>query len=492
MRQSPATAINDHEANDHEAKGLMHQAKQHLRLDEATSYDEWRDAALAHDERSGAAAWRARDRSDRYDYKVIRYRLEELRRVRNSRDPHQLVFYFNEGIHGNMGGIGAPAMYRRTKFGTKDLITQYIDELATGLRQIANIDHRTLPRAKKVELFNRTAQCFGRSALMLSGGGSLGPFHLGVIQALIEQDLLPNVISGASAGSIVAALIATRGGESLESDLDSAAIAQTMDELTASSDKGSRISIDNLRQFIEAQIPDMTFAEAFEASGVRLNISISPRELHQRSRLMNAITSPNVFIRETVLASCAIPGVFPPVTLAARNSAGKRQSYIPSRQWVDGSVMDDLPSRRLTRLYGVNHFITSQTNPVVLWALVDSQAQDGLFARLWEIGQNASKDLLRATYPLAMQVTQGVYPLSLMTRIAYGVATQDYTADINILPRQRFFRPSKLLGVLSQTEIDELVQEGKTATWPKIEMIRNCTKISRTIDTLLAELEKKT
>lgn len=466
----------------------MQQTKQILRLDEATSYAQWRDAALAHDERSGAASWRARDRSDRYDYKNIRFRLEELRRVRRGRDPHQLVFYFNEGIHGNMGGIGGPAMYRRAKFGTKDLITEYINELATGLRQIAAIDHRTFSTAKKVELFNRTAQCFGRSALMLSGGGSLGPFHLGVIQALIEQDLMPNVISGSSAGSIVAALIGTRGTASLATDLDAAAIGQTMDELTANNEKGARIGIDSLRAFIEAQIPDMTFAEAFEASGVRINISISPRELHQRSRLMNAITSPNVFIRETVLASCAIPGVFPPVTLAARNSAGNRQSYIPSRQWVDGSVMDDLPSRRLMRLYGVNHFITSQTNPMVLWALVDSQAQDGLFARLWEIGQNASKDLLRATYPFAMQVTQGIYPLSLMTRLAYGVATQDYTADINILPRQRFFRPSKLLGVLSQAEIDELVREGEIATWPKIEMIRNCTKISRTIDELLIDL----
>jgi len=462
---------------------------QQLRMDQATNYGEWRDAALAHDKLSGAASWRARDRSDRYDYKIIRYRLEELRRVRESGDPHQLVFYFNEGIHGNMGGIGSPAMYRRTKFGTKDLITEYIDELATGLRQIATLDHKTFSANKKIDLFRRTAQCFGRSALMLSGGGSLGPFHLGVIQALVEQNLLPNVISGSSAGSIVAALIGTRDSQALAADLHAASIAQTMDELTSNADKGSRIGIDDLRQFIEAQIPDMTFAEALEESGAHINISISPRELHQRSRLMNAITSPNVFIRETVLASCAIPGVFPPVTLAARNSAGKRQSYIPSRQWVDGSVMDDLPSRRLTRLYGVNHFITSQTNPVVLWALVDSQAQDTLFARLWEIGQNASKDLLRATYPFAMQVTQGVYPLSFMTRLAYGVATQDYTADINILPRQRFFRPSKLLGVLTQSEIDELVREGEIATWPKVEMIRNCTKISRTIDELLEHID---
>ena len=44
---------------------------------------------------------------------------------------------------------------------------------------------------------------------MLSGAGALGPFHLGVTKALLEQDLLPDVISGSSAGSFVAAVIGT-------------------------------------------------------------------------------------------------------------------------------------------------------------------------------------------------------------------------------------------------------------------------------------------
>ena len=39
--------------------------------------------------------------------------------------------------------------------------------------------------------------------------------------------------------------------------------------------------------------------------------------MQQRSRLLNATTSPNALIREAVLASCAIPGMFPAVTLAA-------------------------------------------------------------------------------------------------------------------------------------------------------------------------------
>ena len=50
---------------------------------------------------------------------------------------------------------------------------------------------------------------FGRPALMLSGGGTFGIFHNGVIRALLEHDLLPNIISGTSMGSITAGILAT-------------------------------------------------------------------------------------------------------------------------------------------------------------------------------------------------------------------------------------------------------------------------------------------
>jgi len=463
------------------------------RLEDARTYEEWKAAALAHDERSGAARWRRVDQSRRYDYKVIRRRLEELRAVKASGDPHRLLFYLNEGIHGNTGNIGSSSLYRKAKFGTKELVSNYMTELAGALDQVAAVDDGEIPRLEKLEFFRRASHCFGRSALMLSGGGALGPFHLGVIKALLEQGLLPNVISGASAGSMMAAIIGTRPNADLRDTFKAKRLARTFENVAEGSIellKGNRrLGIAEVRGFIEHEIPDLTFQEAFELTGRRINISVSPREMHQHSRLLNAVTSPNVYIREAVLASCAIPGIFPAVTLAAKNSRGQRQPYVPSRQWVDGSVTDDLPIRRLTRLYGVNHFITSQTNPVIIWTLRDTGAQDNLMAKLWEINQNATREWLRATYPLAIQLTQGLYPLNEVTRMLYSVATQDYTADINILPRRRFWDPRKLLSILSEDEIRYLIAEGEAATWPKIEMIRNCTMISRTLDSILARLE---
>jgi NTE family protein len=449
-------------------------------LDQAVTYADWKEAALAHDEISGAAIWKKQDRSSRYGYPGVRRRLDLLRRLRDDDDAQELLFYLNEGIHGNIDGIGKPAMYNVARFGTKDLISSYLGELESAIHRLAEVDDEVIPFADRLDFFRRASHCYGRSALMLSGGGSLGPFHLGVARALFEQDLLPTVISGSSAGAFVAGILGTHTDAELEELLGN----ETMVEVSTGP-VGRRMSIEDVREAVSRLVPDMTFQEAFERTGRKINISVAPSEVHQTSRLLNAITSPNVFIREAVLASCAIPGIFPPVMLAARDASGQRKAYLPARRWVDGSVSDDLPAKRLTRLYGVNHFITSMINPVVLWSVRDPDWEDSMFLRFWDISQKAYKEFLRATYPLTMQAVRRTYPLNLAVRMWYSVVTQDYTADINIIPKKRFWNPAKLLHVLSEDDTRALVREGEKATWPRIEMIRNCTRISRTLDRIL-------
>ena len=50
---------------------------------------------------------------------------------------------------------------------------------------------------------------------MFSGGAGLGKYHYGIIKALSELDLMPRIICGSSAGSIVATLICTHKFEEL-------------------------------------------------------------------------------------------------------------------------------------------------------------------------------------------------------------------------------------------------------------------------------------
>lgn len=458
-----------------------------------TSYAEWSEEAKAYDARTGGDLWKARDATDLYDYKTIRARLEELHGIRESGDSQRLLYYLHEGVHGNMGGMGSARLYGRSRFGTKDLIYTYVRELASGIEQIADVPESEISLAEKVAFFRRASDCFGRSALMLSGAGSLGPFHVGVVRALAEENLLPSVISGSSAGSFIASIAGTHRDDELKTLLRSDATTGLMKQGAADPESrvGNTLKQDEVRAMIESIVPDLTFEEAFEETGRQINITVAAAEVQQNSRLLNAITSPNAYIREAVLASCAVPGVFPSVQLAAKTASGQRIPYVASRRWVDGSVSDDLPARRLMRLYGVNHFISSQANPIVLWALTDPDTSSSLLGRLTSIAQSSIRDWSRLAYPFTMDLVRNVYPVNVWTRLWFGLLSQDYTADINILPSQRFFNPAKLLAVLSEEEVEGLIREGERSTWPKIEMIRNCTKISRTLDEVGMRIDRK-
>lgn len=54
------------------------------------------------------------------------------------------------------------------------------------------------------------------TALCLSGGASFAWYHYGVVKALLDESLLPDVITGTSGGALVAALIATRTDNELQ------------------------------------------------------------------------------------------------------------------------------------------------------------------------------------------------------------------------------------------------------------------------------------
>ena len=126
----------------------------------------------------------------------------------------------------------------------------------------------------------------------------------------------------------------------------------------------------------------------------------------------------------------------------------------------------------------------------VLWAVRDSGGDDSLASKLIDVYLTASKEWMKATYPFAMALVKRAYPLNVYVRMAYSVVMQDYTADINIIPKRRLWDPSKLLSVLSADDTRQLIAEGEAATWPKLEMIRNCTLIGRTLDRVLDGLER--
>ena len=78
-----------------------------------------------------------------------------------------------------------------------------------------------------------------------------------------------------------------------------------------------------------------------------------------------------------------------------------------------------------------------------------------------------------------------------MTNLALSVLNQDYVGDINILPTNRFFNPFKILAYLSVEEIRDLIASGERSTWPRMEMIRIQTRISRTLRRILQDYDEE-
>ena len=463
-------------------------------MEEAQSYEEWREAAIEHDEASGVAEWVESDESKHFDYASIRRRLERLRRLRASGDNMRLLFTLNEGIHGNIDGMGRRALYGKARFGTKRLIMEFVDEVVNALELLASEEADDIPFDKRLDFFHRARHCYGCSAFVMSGAGSLLFFHIGAVKAMWEEDVLPDILSGSSGGAIVGGLVGTHGDEDLETLFEPENLVHQVRNnrgLLRYLDmfRPEVASVEEINEALERLLPDLTFQEAFELTGRHFNVSIAAAEKHQTSRLLNAITTPNVYVREAVMASAAVPGFYPPVKLAAKNDQGEKQPYLKSRSWVDGSISDDMPAKRLSRIYGVNHFIVSQVNPHVFPFVTDTRRGTDLWSIVKTAGSRTAREWLNAGAVLFEKPLSWNPTISRITSAGLSIINQDYVGDINILPSTRLFNPLKLLANKSVEEVIDLMTMGEKATWPKIEMIRIQTKIGRTLDDILERLD---
>lgn len=116
---------------------------------------------------------------------------------------------------------------------------------------------------------------------------------------------------------------------------------------------------------VEAVLPlvgELTFLEAYDVSGRILNICVSREDGKVESLMCNYLTTPQMLVWSACVASCAIPGVYEPVELLAKNRKGETVPYFKSgsQRWTDGGLQEDLPQRRLSELFNVNQFIVSQ------------------------------------------------------------------------------------------------------------------------------------
>lgn len=467
--------------------------KYHQELASATDYKQWYAAAFALDELEGRLEWRQENESPEFDNKLLASRVTILRKLRRQKDIDRIMFRLREELHGNLGNMANPALYQHARSGTKKLINQYLDEVSAALDFICDSEYESLPPMRKRRFLKRAARSFGRSALLLSGGASLGLFHLGVIEELEQQGIMPRVITGSSAGAVIAGIVATHTNEELQELLEPDRVDFEWCRMFGITDimKGEGILDQKLlKKSIERNIPAMTFLEAYQHTNRILNITVSPADSHQFPRLLNYLTAPNVLIQRAALASAAIPGLFPPVQLRAKNFAGKSVAYMPNSRWIDGSVHEDIPKDKVNRLHNVNHYIVSQTNPHVVPFLSEEAEETGLLPFLQDVVLKGP--MVQIEHFLDLVHRHFDFPgLTPMIKKAHAIASQTYSGDITVYPDRHLMNIGKTFTNFGPKEIQRMITEGRRATWPKVERIRNTTQISRTFDSCLKRLNEQ-
>jgi hypothetical protein len=75
-------------------------------------------------------------------------------------------------------------------------------------------------REQVLAFLKRARSTYGRTALCLSGGSMMGSYHFGHFAGMLETGTLPHIISGTSAGSVIAAIVCTRTDEEIKRDLN--------------------------------------------------------------------------------------------------------------------------------------------------------------------------------------------------------------------------------------------------------------------------------
>lgn len=451
-------------------------------LREATSWEEWRDAAEAHDHASGACDWREDDESVCYDAALLREDLAALRARRLAGDGPGLIRALTASVYRHQADVGAPELYEVAWGGTKRLVDAWLDEVEESLRFLARTPIPGLSPAEKRRRFEQAWFVYGRSALLLSGGATWGFHHLGVVKALFAHDCLPHILSGASTGAMVAAGIGAR------TDAEIASLFEDPDQMRLDGllpvgfrralGAGAWLDPEQLLAVLRHNVGDHTFAEAFARSGRALNISVSPTRTRQKPRVLSHLTAPDVLLANAALASSALPGLFPPVVLEARDERGVHP-YVPSERWVDGSIYGDLPKLRLARLHNVNHFIVSQTNPHIA-PIGRLRNRGGLTPAVAGAAVSAARNQGLTWTDLARRAAPAWSgPVQRAAERAYAMVSQDYGGDIVIVPR---FRPEllrKLVVNPSREDLRVFIREGERATWPQLAAIRNQTRIGR-------------
>ncbi|KAJ3778854.1 patatin-domain-containing protein [Lentinula raphanica] len=466
------------------------------RLRGARTYQEWKDAAAMLDRYLQFDEWKKIDEDTFYDWKLVRKVRLSLKTLREKNDARGCMGVLETCIRANFAGIESPRLYSETYIGTKDLIESYYDEQERAFEFLRESPDITLDEKKR--FFKSANTNYGISALCLSGGASFGYYHFGVVKAFIDsENLLPRVITGTSAGGLVAALTCTRTDEELKTLL----VPELSKKLTACEDSfkvwakrawstGARFdSIAWARKCAFFTRGSMTFKEAYVRTGRVLNISVVPADRHSPTKLLNYLTAPDTVIWSALLASAAVPGILNPVPLMSKLRDGSIVPWNWGSKWKDGSLRVDIPLQALNLYFNVTHPVVSQVNPHVhLFFFAPRGSAGKPVAHSKGKGWRGNFLLSAAEQALKHELTKNfrvIRDLELLPQLLgqdwSTLFLQRFDGAVTILPRTRFWDWFRILTDPDPPELERMMKVGQIVTFPKLHMIENRARIERQI-----------
>ncbi len=122
----------------------------------------------------GKDGWKAKEKTTKYDYKLIKSRLNNFKTVAQQDDISSMMFLIRAGLIRNLGGIGKPELYSMCNVGTKKLIEDYIDEIVSQIDRIAWCQEPEITVNMKIDYLADVLHSFGKTALIFHGGASFG------------------------------------------------------------------------------------------------------------------------------------------------------------------------------------------------------------------------------------------------------------------------------------------------------------------------------
>ena len=258
----------------------------------------------------------------------------------------------------------------------------------------------------------------GRTAFVLSGGGSLGALQVGMLKGLIENGIHPELLIGASVGAVNAAWIAGRPGPDGARELSEIWLGlRRQDVFPFSPWSGARgligrtnhvISSASLRTLLEKHLPYQRLEDA------QIPVHVITTEL-KTGHAFALCSGPAV---PALLASTAIPGVFPPVMIGRRTL-------------VDGGIASHTPIAHAIGLGATRIYVL----PV---------------SYTW-LGQEPTNAFGMALHALARFVEQ---------RLEFDVQAHKALAEIHVLPSVEL----PLVSPADFSRSKQLIERGYTST----------------------------